>query len=88
MSQLHTGKISLITLTFQLHLLSHIMESSCLDVCCFRMQIPFLGVGAMGPWCSIPASYLPLIPKPMEGSYHCPHFADKKTETGAGLNEM
>lgn len=37
MSQLHTGKISLATLTFQLHLLSHIMESSCLDVGCFRM---------------------------------------------------
>lgn len=44
--------------------------------------------GEMGPWCSVPASYLPLIPKPMEGSYHCPHFADKKTETEAGLNEM
>lgn len=44
--------------------------------------------GAMGPWCSVPASYLQLIPKPMEGSYHCPHFADKKTETEAGLNEM
>lgn len=48
MSQLHTGKISLTTLTFQLHLLSHIMESSCLDVCCFRMQIPFRGGAGNG----------------------------------------